>query len=228
MTVELLGLAGFDFVIIDAEHSPTSIETSQHMVRAADSVGVTPITRIGVNIRQHILRYLEVGALGVQVPMVTTKEEAKNVVDAVKYPPVGKRGASPMRAADYGLKMPFIEYVKESNKQTLVVTQVETQEAADNIDEVLTVDGIDVFFIGAMDLSNSLGKPGQFDNPELKDIIAKLCNKIKAAGKTIGMPAIDIPSTKEALDLGVRYFTHGSSFLMVKSAKEYLAEARAL
>ncbi|MBI2856595.1 MAG: hypothetical protein HYX93_07100, partial [Chloroflexi bacterium] len=128
-TVEMVGLMGYDFVIIDAEHGPMSVETCENMVRAADAVGVVPIVRVALNLPQNILRYLDAGALGVQIPMVNTREEAESVVSSTKYPPQGRRGLAGTRASGYGVGMGVEEYVRMANRETLVVVQVETREA---------------------------------------------------------------------------------------------------
>jgi 4-hydroxy-2-oxoheptanedioate aldolase len=225
MTVELMGLVGFDFCIIDAEHNPISVESCLHMVSGADSVGVTPIIRIDSNIRQHILRFLDIGAQGVQLPMINTRSDAEAVVQAVKYAPEGLRGIAGTRALDYGLKASFKEYVEESNRQTLVVTQIENREAMQNIEEMITVGGIDVFFVGPMDLSLSMGYPGQLDHPEVQAAVAELARKIRQAGKVAGTLALDAASAQRARKQGFQYLTCASSVFMVKAAKDYLAQA---
>ncbi len=103
--VELVGHLGFDFVLIDAEHGPAGVESCDHMVRAAETVGLPAYIRVAMNIKQNILRYLDTGALGVQIPMINNGVEVKSVVDAVKYQPQGRRGLAGVRAADYGLTM---------------------------------------------------------------------------------------------------------------------------
>lgn len=224
MTVELMGLVGFDFVIIDAEHNPISVESCLHMVSGADSVGVTPIIRIGVNIRQHILRYLDIGAQGVQLPMVNTKNDAEAVVQAVKYPPQGLRGIAGIRSADYGLKTTFKEYVEIANRETLVVTQIENREAIKNLNEMLDVEDIDVFFVGPMDLSVSLGHPGEVNHPEVQATIEDLVKAIIARGRIAGTLALDVESAKKARNRGFQYLACATSVFMVKAAKEYLAQ----
>jgi 4-hydroxy-2-oxoheptanedioate aldolase len=226
MTVELMGLVGFDFVIIDAEHNPLSVESCLHMVSGADSVGVTPIIRIEVNSRQHILRFLDIGAQGVQLPMINTKSDAESVVQAVKYPPQGLRGIAGIRSADYGLKTTFKEYIEIANRETMVVTQIENRESIKNIDEMLQVDGIDVFFVGPMDLSVSLGYPGETNHPEVQAVISELSKKIRAKGKIAGTLALDVASVNIAREQGFQYLACATSVFMVKAAKEYLAQIR--
>ena len=209
MIVELVGHMGFDFALIDAEHGPAGVESCEHMVRAAESADVSIFIRVAMNVRQNILRYLDIGSQGVQLPMVNTKEEAEAVVQAVKYPPQGRRGLAAMRAADYGLKMPLKDYTLMANRETLTVIQIETVEAMNNIGEILTVDGIDVFFIGPTDLSTSMGYTAQADRPEVQSAIDSLVGRIRAAGKAAGTVAYNEQALNKAKERGFQYIVHG-------------------
>ena len=224
--VEMVGLTGFDFVIIDAEHGPMGIENCENMVRAADSVNITPITRIAVNTQQNILRYLDIGAAGVQMPMINCKADAEAVVRAVKYPPEGRRGLAGVRAADYGLTGSLGDYVKEANRETLVAVHVETIEATKNLKQTLTVPGIDVVFIGPTDLSSSMGYPGQSDHPEVRKTIDGLVKEIRAAGKVAGTTAFDPASLRKRREEGFQYITHATVPMLANSVRDYIAAAR--
>jgi 4-hydroxy-2-oxoheptanedioate aldolase len=222
----MLGLIGFDFVVIDAEHGPMGIENCENMVRAADTVNITPITRIAVNTQQNILRYLDIGAAGVQMPMINCKADAEAVVRAVKYPPEGKRGLAGVRAADYGLVGSLADYVKEANRETLVAVHVETVEATKNLKETLTVPAIDVVFIGPNDLSSSMGYPGQSDHPEVRKTINSLLKDIRAAGKVAGTTAFDPDSLRKRREEGFQYITHATGPMLANSVRDYIAAAR--
>jgi len=224
--VELIGHLGFDFVLLDAEHSPMGVESCEHMVRAADSVSLPAYIRIAVNIKQNILRYLDTGALGVQIPMINNGVEVKSVVDAVKYLPQGSRGLAGVRAAGYGLTMPLKEYTAKANQETLVSIQIETLEAVNNLDELLSVDGIDIFFIGPVDLSNCMGHVGQVNHPEVQDMIEKLVQRIRAAGRVSGTVAYTHEALAKAKERGFQYIVHNVGPMLVKSAREYLELAR--
>jgi len=226
MIVELIGHIGFDFVLVDAEHGPAEVESCENMVRAAESVGVPIFIRVAMNIRQNILRYLDIGAQGVQLPMVNTRTEAEAVVQAVKYPPQGRRGLAAMRAADYGLQIPLKDYTMIANQEILVVIQIETMEAMNNLDEILTVEGIDVFFIGPTDLSTSMGYVGQANHPEVQATIEKLVREIRAAGRVAGTIAYDNEALTKAKERGFQYIVHNVIPMMAKSGREYLALAR--
>ena len=224
--VELVGHLGFDFVLIDAEHGPAGVESCEQMVRAAETVGIAPYIRVAMNIRQNILRYLDIGALGVLLPMVNTQAEAEAVVEAVKYRPQGRRGLAAVRAADYGLTMPLKEYTLKANEETLVSIQIETLEAVNNLDEILSVEGIDVFFIGPTDLSTSMGYTGQVNHPEVQAMIDKLVQRIRAASKAAGTIAYNHEALIKAKERGFQYIVHSVGPMLAKSAKEYLDLAR--
>ena len=167
--VEMFGHLGFDWVLIDCEHGTISLETVELMIMAAEVSGITPIVRPRDNSTQEIMRVMDRGAKGVQVPHVITAQDAKRVVEAVKFYPLGKRGlAKGTRPAGYGFDLSMQEYVKKDNQETLVCIQLKDKEAIDNVEEILQVEEIDVFFIGPSDLSQSMGYPGQKDAPEVQ------------------------------------------------------------
>ena len=224
--VEIIGHIGFDFVIFDAEHGPMTAESCEHMVRAADCVNLTPIIRVAMNIRQNILRYLDTGALGVLMPQISSGAEVETVIESVKYPPEGRRGLAAVRAANYGLTGPLADYVKEANQETMVIIQVETMQAIDNLDEILAVPGTDVIFIGPSDLSSAMGYPGQINHPEVQKMIVYLVNEIRTAGKVAGTIAYDLDTLRRRKERGFKYIVYNIAPMLVKSGREYLAAAR--
>jgi 4-hydroxy-2-oxoheptanedioate aldolase len=224
--VEVLGHIGFDFVLIDAEHGPLDIETCEQMIRAADNVNITPLVRVAMNIQQNILRYLDSGALGVQLPLLNTKADVENVVRSVKYRPEGRRGLAGVRANSYGLTGPLGEYVKEANQETMVIAQIETMEAVENLKEILTVPGIDIVFIGPTDLSSAMGYPGQAKHPEVQKMIDHLVKEIHAAGKAIGTIAYDVDTLRQRKEQGFQFIVYNVVPMIVKSGREYLQAAR--
>lgn len=224
--VEMIGHLKFDFVIIDAEHSSLDIESCEAMVRAADTVNTTPIIRVAMNIRQNILRFLDTGALGVQMPMINTPAEALAAVESVKYPPVGKRGLAGTRASSYSLAGTLTDYVKEANEETLVVVQVETMEAVDNLKGIMATPGTDVIFIGPTDLSSAMGFPGQTGHPEVQKMIAYLVKEIRAAGKAAGTTAYDLDTLRRCKEQGFQYICYNIAPMLAKSGREYLQVAR--
>ncbi|MCK5670275.1 hypothetical protein KAI10_02735 [Candidatus Bathyarchaeota archaeon] len=180
---EAISRMGFDWVLIDGEHAPLSLETMQVMLQAMNGTDCTPIVRPAWNDPVLIKRILDIGAHGILVPWVNTREEAEAAVRACKYPPVGSRGFGPRRAA---LNDP--DYKATANDEIMVTVQVETQEAVDNIEEILSVDGIDACFIGPWDLSsNMLGRvPPEFDNPVYSGAIDRVIEIAKKVGKPAG------------------------------------------
>ena len=224
--VEIIGLLGFDFVLIDTEHGPMDLETCENMVRAADVVNTTPIIRVAMNIQQNILRHLDIGALGVLMPMLNTKADAESVVRSVKYRPEGRRGLAGMRASSFALAGPLGDYVKEANRETMVITQIETLEAAKNLKDFLTIPEIDVVFIGPNDLSVAMGYPGQTKHPEVQKMIADLVQEIHAAGKATGTVAYDLDTLRKCKEQGFKFIVYNIIPMIAKSGREYLQVAR--
>lgn len=203
--VEVMGFAGFDFVIIDEEHGPISMESAQNMIRAAESVDITPIIRVGNNDEDLILRALDIGAQGIEIPQINSRSDAVRAVKSVKYSPQGERGLCRyVRAANYS-SMDKFEYFKSANDETMIIAHIEGVEGINNLNEILSVSGIDVIFIGPYDLSQSLGIPGEVNHSlvveKMKEVISK-CNKKKIA---VGTFADDIETARSWVSLGVQY-----------------------
>jgi 4-hydroxy-2-oxoheptanedioate aldolase len=224
--VEMVGAAGFDWVLLDCEHGTLTLESVELMAMAAEACGITAIARPVSPSPEHILQVLDRGVMGVQVPHVNSAANAREVVAAVKYHPLGRRGlAAGTRAAVYDSHGTLAEYVKAANDATLIAVQLEEQAAIDNIDELLRVDDIDVFFIGPSDLSQSMGHPGNPKAPAVAQAIESSLRKMVAARRTPGMPAT-AEAVRDALDKGVRYIYTHLPRLLSASAKAYLKNAR--
>lgn len=224
--VEMIGAAGFDWVLLDCEHGTLTLESVELMAMAAEAAGITAIARPPSRSAEHILQVLDRGVMGVQVPHVRSAAEAREVLAAVKYHPLGGRSlAAGTRAARYDAHGTLAEYVAAANAATLIAVQLEDREALENIDELLAVEGIDVFFIGPSDLSQALGYPGDPKAPPVAQAIDAALAKMRAARRTAGMPAA-APAVREALGKGVRYIYTHLPRLLSASAKEYLATAR--
>ena len=224
--VEMLGSAGFDWVLLDCEHGTLTLESVELMAMAAEACGITAIARPATKSAEHILQVLDRGVMGVQVPHVNTAEDAQEVIAAVKYHPLGRRGlAAGTRAACYDAHGTLADYVQAANAATLIAVQLEEQAAIDNIDELLAVDGIDVFFIGPSDLSQSMGHPGNPKAPVVAQAIETSFRKMLAARRIPGTPAV-AENVREVLDKGVRYVYTHLPRLLSSSAKTYLQKAR--
>jgi 2-keto-3-deoxy-L-rhamnonate aldolase RhmA len=185
--VEMVGRLGFDWVLIDCEHGTIGLESVEIMAMAAEAAGIVPIVRPQSNASEAISRVMDRGAMGVQVPHVNSAADARHVVEAVKFYPQGRRGlAAGTRPAGYGFGLSMDRYVEEANRQTLVCVQLEEVEALGNLEDILQVGGVDVFFLGPSDLSQSMGLPGRTDAPEVQEAIDRAFAAIVAAGKVPG------------------------------------------
>jgi 4-hydroxy-2-oxoheptanedioate aldolase len=187
--VEIIGLAGFDAAFIDMEHTSYDLHDAQLAVMAAERVGITPIVRTPGFDPAFILRLLDMGVQGIQVPHVSCVETAREAVQAVRYPPLGERGmAAGSRAADYG-KIPLVEHMTQSNREILLACMIEDMAAVESIDEIASVDGVDLLAVGPSDLSRSLGVSGQPDHPRLIAAIDRVREAVrKGAGARLALP----------------------------------------
>lgn len=207
MFVEAAGLAGFDFVILDTEHGPVEVESQQNNVRAAEARDMVPIIRLKDKAENTIGRALDIGAYGIQVPQISSAEEAREVVKYAKFYPYGMRGVCRfVRAADYSA-MDRYEYF-ESSKDILIILQLEGMDAIKNLDEILEVDGIDILFIGPYDLSQSLGVPGQVNNPKVVEAMKHIVEKANAKDKVIGCFVDTLEDLKMWKSLGLQYLSY--------------------
>lgn len=225
--VEMLGFLGYDWVLIDNEHGSITVDLAEDMIRAAEYSGTAPIVRPVGNRPELISPFLDRGAWGVQVPHVNTPDEARAAVSAVKYYPAGERGLfSRGRPADYGFSGSTPDYVADANRNTLVCLMLEEVEAIANIPELVKVPGVDVYFVGAGDLSQSMGYPGQQTHPEVQALVEKGVRQIAAAGITAGCSCPDslVPNY---LQLGVRYFHNTVNGLLQTASSDYLKTMRA-
>jgi len=199
--VEIMGLTGFDFVIADMEHTTNSTAIMDSMIRAGEAANISVIVRVPEDYTA-ILKVLEFGADGILFPHVRTKEDAQEIVNRAKYTPIGKRGMDPStRSAMYSLEN-FKEHMKRCNENTLICAMIEDKEAVDNIEEIVSVEGLDLIFLGPSDLSQSLGVASEVNSQVVQDkinTIIEVCQKNKDAIK-IGVPAFteeDIPGILE-------------------------------
>jgi 4-hydroxy-2-oxoheptanedioate aldolase len=220
--VELLGHLGFDGVFLDCEHGPGGWEDIEHMVRAAEVAGYSSVVRVDRNDAATITRALDRGAGGVQIPHVNTAAEAQAAVQHAKYAPLGHRGWSGWRAV-FGEDP--AEYPRRANAQTLVAVMLEEVEALHNLDEILRIDHIDVFFVAPGDLAQSMGFPGQVDHPQVKAAIEDALRRVVAAGRTAG--TLTTPALLDRhLELGVLFLYIGLASLLAPAATEFVERVR--
>ena len=225
--VEILSNIGFDFVYYDCEHGPMNEEACQDMIRVAELVGLTPMVRVSSNQPWLILRALDSGAMGIIVPHCNTKEEAQRAVKAVKYPPEGERGIAGRSLRMSGMSRG--DYIVEANKETMVIAMVEEGDAIDNLSEILTVDGLDVLWIGRGDLSVSLGIPGEFNHPMMHEAVTKIITTGRAGGKVVGVGAIavdDPESVRQFINQGAQFFSLNCAGILRNAARELLEKIK--
>jgi 4-hydroxy-2-oxoheptanedioate aldolase len=186
VAAECMGIAGLDFLVVDTEHGPNDVESTLAAILAAERRGITPFVRIKDATRPSVLKMLDIGAKGLVVPCIQTKEEVERLVEYAKYYPLGRRGFALTMAGAFGyadFARDTQTYFETSNRETLLIPQCETRGCLDHIEEIAPMEGVDGIFIGPYDLSVALGKPAQMDNPELVDAIRHILNVCKAAKK---------------------------------------------
>ncbi len=225
--VEMLGALGFDWVLIDCEHGTISLESVELMAMAADAAGITAIARPPTNRHEDISRMMDRGVGGVQVPHVNTAEDARRAVSAVRFGPGALRGlAAGTRAESYGYGPGGqAAFAEASNAESLVIVQLEHEEAIRNADAIIAVEGVDVFFIGPSDLSQSMGHPGEPGAAPVRAAIEATLAKIRAAGRIAGHPA-SAGTVQGVIEAGALYIYTHVPRLLEAGAKGFLNAAR--
>ncbi len=218
MCAEVLGLAGYDFVMIDHEHGPGDLASAIGVLQALSACGTTALMRVPWNDPVYIKRALDTGVEGVMVPMVETAEQARAAVAACRYPPDGIRGAATglIRAADYGLAEK--EYIKTINDNLLIICQIESIRGIDNVGPIAEVEGVDILFVGPSDISANMGYPGQRDRPEVKEMLARVERLIKDAGKLMGTVLREGHGFQDLFELGYDMVSGGSDMVHIRNA----------
>ncbi len=212
---EIMARAGFDWLVVDMEHSPISMSEAEEMIRVIHLCGLPSMVRVGENNANIIKRVMDSGASGVIVPMVNTLEEAEKVVKAVKYPPKGHRGVGLARAQGYGTL--FEEYQRWVAEESTIIVQVEHIQAVKNLGEILSVEHVDGFIVGPYDLSASLGIPGQFNHPDMLDALDTIKDYINKGNKPFGFHVVE-PDVNMALSKfqeGYSFLAFGVDFLFI-------------
>lgn len=206
--IELAALAGFDFVIIDMEHGPYSIETVQQMIRAAEAKGIEAVVRVTENSETSLLRVLDVGAICIQVPQISTAEDAARVVRSAMFHPMGERGMCRyVRAADY-TNIDKAEHFGNTNESILTIIHIEGVAGLENLPAILTTDGIDIIFLGPYDLSQSCGVPGQVHHEKVIKRMEEAVVLAKKSGKVVGTFVESVEDAKKWSEIGVQYIAY--------------------
>jgi 4-hydroxy-2-oxoheptanedioate aldolase len=229
--VEIIGLAGFDAAFIDMEHTSFDLHDVQAMVMAAERAGITPIVRTPGFDPAFILRLLDIGVQGIQIPHVDSPERARAAVKAVRYPPEGERGmAAGSRAADFG-RIPIREHMAQSNREILLAVMIEDMAAVEQIDAIAATPGVDLIAVGPSDLSRSLGVSGEPDHPQLVAAIDRIRAAVAATAARLALPLNHPAYPRNAAqlkELGVGYTNCAPTpeARLLRSLTEQAAQAR--
>jgi 2-dehydro-3-deoxyglucarate aldolase/4-hydroxy-2-oxoheptanedioate aldolase len=222
VAAEIMAHSGFDWLIVDLEHSPGDFGNLQSQLQAMNGTGVVPFARAPWNDAVAIKRILDTGVMGVLVPYVNTREETEAAVAACKYPPQGIRGvAGSPRAAGYTRNT--IPYLTSANEETIVMVAVETTEAVKNLDEMLEVEGLDGIFIGPVDLASSMGYLGDPSQPEVQEMIALIEEKVLASDKFLGTLAATWDKAVACFDKGYQWMVLMQDGAALKCAGDEVA-----
>ncbi len=223
---EYIGLLGMDFYMIDGEHGAISASDITNMVRACELRNTTPLARIRSVDAKLILQYMDAGIMGVMMPTIDNADDVKTLVEAIKYPPMGKRGLGPVRASDY-MQGPMnqADYVSFANEQTLVMPQIESLECVKNLPELCKIDGVDGFIIGPRDLAMSMG---YYDGPaheEVRKVLDEIFDTILESGKWFGTVAGNAEGAEALITKGASMVMNSVQGL-IKTAGSAFLKAR--
>jgi len=223
----IFAAAGYDFVFIDMEHGNYNMETVADLIRGAKSVGIATIIRVPHLETFFISRILDAGAEGIMVPMTSRKEQAETIVRYSKYAPLGQRGFGTQTGHTGYKPVKAVHFMKEANENTLVVAQIETREAIENIDAILGVEGIDVGLIGPNDLSISLGIPDQMNSEILSKATDRVVESAKKKGKASGIHIGNIEAIKKWRSKGMTVLAYSTDIgFMYNASKSSLEELK--
>ena len=215
--VEVLGISGFDFVVIDTEHGPMSVESTTNLIRAAEVREMAAFTRVTSASTSTILRSLDVGPAGVMVPQVSNCKAAEKIVAASHYHPVGTRGLAMPRSSLYGA-CDVNSYLERTREDLVIIVQCESKESLERVAAIAAVPYVDVVFIGPYDLSQSLGVPGEIDHPLVKEAEESVLEACSAAGKAAGILAGNGEAAKKKAEQGFRFIGIGLDILLLSAA----------
>ena len=218
MSVEVMALAGFEWLVIDIEHTSIDMQTTETLITTIQANNMKALVRVSKNEEVVIKKVLDMGADGIIVPMVSSKEDAKQAVDYAKYPPVGKRGVGLYRSTSYGTK--FEEYKKWVDEELVIIAQIEHIDAVNNIDEIIKVTGIDGTIIGPYDLSGSMGYPGEFQREDVKIAIQHVLDRCKEHGVPSGFHVVDTEAEKlqSKIEQGCTFLAYGIDYFFMRDA----------
>jgi len=225
---EIMAAAGFDWLVLDMEHSVLELSEVQMLVQVLDGQKCPSIVRLTSNDPDQIKRVMDAGATGVMVPMVKNAEDAQAAVQAVYYPPRGRRGVGLARAQGYGAR--FQQYRNWLDNNAVVVVMIEHIDAVEAIDSILSVPGIDAYIIGPYDLSGSMGHPGELDYPEVQTAIERVLEAGRRAGKPGGIHVVepDPNLLRRNIEAGFSFLGYGLDIRILDSlCRTHMRDIRA-
>ncbi len=223
LTAEIVGLAGFDWVLIDLEHGAGTEKDVLAQLQALEATPAGVVVRVESSESQRIHRVLDMGAEGIMCPKVSNPAEARKVVSGLHYPPHGHRGVAKMvRATQFAQN--FDSYYQNARENLLGVVQIETVEVLSHLDEVANIDGVDVLFIGPADLSMELGIFGQFDHPIFKEAVQATIAAAQKTGKAVGILFFNPDEYQRYHDLGIRFIACGADATFVANGAREMAK----
>ena len=226
--VDMLALSGFDFVVLDAEHGSIDPGQAETMIRAAEAGGMSVLARVP-NVAHEILRFLDLGVMGIQVPHIHDAAEAKAAADAIRYPPIGHRGlATITRAAGYGVDLPARDYVALANRELMCCPMIETVEALADVDAIAATPGVDALFLGPGDLSNAMGHGGDRNHPAVREACAHVIARAHAHGRWVSTAAYDGEGARAAFAAGADIVIPSPMAMVVKAGRDFVKKARDL
>jgi len=224
--VEVLAVAGFDFVLLDAEHGRISPDNAYEMILAAEARGIPALARVGQNDRQVILKFLDLGIHGVMIPQTNTPDQVRNAVEAMRYAPRGLRGIAGGRTFNFGMDAPAVELVPKLSERVLAIAQFEHIDTLPHLEEILQIPELDVLFVGPNDLAQSMGYAGQPGHAETEKVIAQICQTAKGGRVKLAIVAADAEAIDHRLDQGFQMVVTNASYLLGRASREVLGGVR--
>lgn len=221
--VELVSNMAFDWIWFDAEHGPTNTETLHPMIQTTRHTNITPLVRVPWNDMVHIKKALDIGAEGLIIPWINTRSQAEYAVQASKYPPIGIRGMGARFLNISGGDL--AEYIRTANEETFIMVQIETLEAVENLEEILTTPGVDAFLIGPNDLAASMGYVGQPLHPEVENVVEEIIGCAKRLGVPGGYAATTMDINQKRIKQGFQWITLGADMGFLAQAAQAALKA---
>ncbi len=225
-TAELCATIGFDWLLVDAEHAPNTLQTVLHQLQAISGTTCTAVVRPPATDGDTIKRYLDIGATHLLLPMIDSAEQARAAVGASRYPPHGTRGVGSAlaRASDWGGQA---DYLDEANTRIRLIAQIETPAAVAAVDDIAATDGIAAIFVGLSDLAATMGRLGQPAHPEVQNAFAHVVARARRAGKPVGTLATNPALAGAAEEYGCGFIAVGTDVgLLAGGGRRLLAQAR--